>query len=152
MARYTVTRRLPWTPQQLFELVGDVERYPDFVPWVTAMRTWNPRVEPEGVTAVDAEASVAFKFLKESFSTRVRRDPVAKTINVSLLSGPFKRLENRWRFTEDGQGTRIDFLIDFAFRVPFLDAILRANFDKAVDRLIGCFEARAAALYGTAGA
>lgn len=151
MARYTVTRRLAYTPDELFNLVGDVERYPEFIPWVTHMRTWNARAEVDGTTSVDAEAGVGFSFLKERFATRVKRDPGTRSIDVSLLSGPFRKLENRWRFTPEGEGTRIDFLIDFAFRLPFLDAILRANFDKAVNRLIACFEARAATLYGSGG-
>ncbi len=150
MPKYTVTRRLGYTPDQLFALVGDVERYPDFIPWVTHMRTWNAKVEADGASSVDAEAGVGFSFLRERFATRVRRDPAARAIDVSLLSGPFRKLENRWRFTPDGEGTRVEFLIDFAFRLPFLDAILNANFDKAVNRLIACFEARAAALYGSA--
>lgn len=149
MARHTVSRRLPYTPQQLFALVGDVERYPEFVPWVTHMRTWNAQVLPDQVTSVDAEAAVGFSFLRERFATRVRRDPVKGLIEVGLLSGPFRKLENRWRFTaEPDGGTRIDFLIDFEFRVRLLDALLRANFDRAVNRLIECFEARARELYG----
>ncbi len=149
MARYTVVRRLPYSPEQLFELVGDVEKYPEFVPWVTHMRTWNLRAESGGASSVDAEAGVGFSFLRERFATKVRRDPVARTIDVSLISGPFRKLQNEWRFSPDGEGgTRIDFLIDFEFRVRLLDGLLRANFDRAVGKLIACFEARARALYG----
>ena len=148
MPRHTVVRTLPYTPDQMFDLVGDVERYPDFIPWVTHMRTWNPQGPPEGANSVDAEAGVGFSFLKERFATRVRRDPAARTIDVSLLSGPFRRLENQWRFSPDPAGARIEFLIDFAFKVPLLDAVLRANFDRAVGRLIACFEGRARELYG----
>lgn len=147
MARYTVTRTLPYTPEQLFDLVGDVARYPEFVPWVTSMRVYNERIEPENVRALDAEAAVGFSFLRERFATRVRRDPAAHVIDVSLLSGPFRKLENRWRFTEVDGGARIDFVIDFEFKVRLLDAFLRANFDKAVNRLITCFEGRARSLY-----
>lgn len=144
-----MVRTLPYTPEQLFALVGDVEKYPDFVPWVTYMRTWNERADTETVSTLDAEAGVGFSFLRERFSTRVRRDASTNTIDVGLLSGPFRRLENRWRFSPDpAGGTRIDFAIDFAFRLPFLDAVLRANFDRAVGKLIACFEARAKALYG----
>lgn len=148
MGRHTVSRVLPYTPEQLYDLVGDVERYPDFVPWVTHMRTWNPQGGPEGPNSVDAEAGVGFSFLRERFATRVRRDPAARTIDVGLLSGPFRKLENHWRFSPDPAGTRIDFSIDYEFRVRLLDALLRANFDRAVGKLIACFEARAKALYG----
>ncbi len=148
--RHSVSRVLPYTPDQLFELVGDVKRYPDFVPWVTSLRTWNDRPEVEGVSSLDAEAAVGFSFLKEKFSTHVRRDQVNHQIDVSLISGPFKKLRNRWRFIPHEQGTEVLFDIDFEFRMRFLDGILASNFDHAVARLIGCFDARARTLYGTA--
>ena len=147
--RHHVSKVLPYTPEQLFGLVGDVEHYPDFVPWVTAMRTWNARALSDGVTSLDAEASVGFSFLKERFATRVRRDAVNKQIDASLLSGPFKRLLNRWRFLDAGRGcTRIEFDIEFEFKSRLLSTLLTANFASAVERLIGCFEARAEKLYG----
>jgi coenzyme Q-binding protein COQ10 len=149
--RHHVSKVLPFTPDQLFGLVGDVTAYPDFVPWITGMRTWNPRPLGAGVDAIDAEASVGFSFLKERFATRVRRDAGERQINVSLLSGPFKKLENRWRFLDAGHGcTRIEFDIDFAFKSRVLDALLTANFSTAVQKLMACFEARARNLYGEA--
>ncbi|WP_333585975.1 type II toxin-antitoxin system RatA family toxin [Phenylobacterium sp.] len=145
---HRVTRDLPYGPDQLFDLVGDVERYPQFVPWLTSMRTWNLRQVGDGVDMLDAEAGVGFSFLKERFATRVRRDRPARTIQVSLLSGPFRKLENRWRFHPIDAGTQIEFEIDFEFKSRLLAALLAANFHHAVDRLIGCFEERAAVLYG----
>jgi coenzyme Q-binding protein COQ10 len=140
---------LPYTPDQLLELVGDVARYPEFVPWITAMRTWNARHLSDGVDAVDAEAGVGFAFLKERFATRVRRDRHNRQIDVTLLAGPFRKLNNRWRFLDAGHGcTRIEFDIDFEFKSRLLSALLTSNFGYAVDRLMGCFEARAKALYG----
>ena len=148
--RHHVSKHLPYTPEQLYALVGDVMAYPDFVPWINSMRTWNPRTLGEGVEAVDAEAGVGFSFLKERFSTRVRRDDPNKQIDVSLLSGPFKRLANRWQFVDDGdEGTRVEFDIDFQFKSRLLEALLAANFGHAVDRLMECFEERARALYGS---
>lgn len=147
--RHHVSKLLPYTPEQLFTLVGEVAAYPEFVPWITAMRTWNARHLSEGVDVVDAEAGVGFAFLKERFATRVRRDALNRQIDVSLLSGPFKKLENRWRFLDAGHGcTRIEFDIDFEFKSRLLSALLTANFAHAVDRLMGCFEARAKSLYG----
>jgi len=147
--RHHVSKLLPYTPEQLWKLVGDVERYPDFVPWITSMRTWNPRALSEGVDAVDAEAGVGFSFLKERFATRVRRDAQNKQIDVSLLSGPFRKLDNRWRFLDAGHGcTRVEFDIDFTFKSRILDALLAANFSGAVQKLMACFEARAKSLYG----
>ena len=123
--------------------------YPEFVPWITAMRTWNPRALGDGVETVDAEAGVGFSFLKERFSTRVRRDAAVRQIDVTLLSGPFKRLANRWRFFDAGDDqTRVEFDIDFQFKSRLLEALLSANFAHAVERLMTCFEDRAKALYG----
>ena len=148
--RHHVSKHLPYTPDQLFALVGDVMAYPDFVPWITSMRTWNARTLEPNVDSLDAEAGVGFSFLKERFSTRVRRDAANRQIDVGLLSGPFRRLANRWQFFEDGEGTRVEFDIDFQFKSRLLEALLSANFAHAVDRLMSCFETRAAGLYGTA--
>jgi coenzyme Q-binding protein COQ10 len=147
--RHHVSKLLPYTPDQLLALVGDVNAYPDFVPWIVAMRTWNAQVLAEGADSLDAEAKVGFSFLRERFSTRVRRDRTARTIDVSLLSGPFRKLMNRWQFLDDGNGgTRVEFDIDFQFRSRLLEGLLAANFAHAVDRLMACFEDRARALYG----
>lgn len=140
---------LPYQPRQLFDLVGDVERYPEFVPWVLRLHTWNPRTEGDGVSLVDAEAEVGFSFVHERFSTRVRRDSPALAIDVDLISGPFRRLENRWRFEPDPGGVKLRFAIDFEFKSRLLDTLLAVNFQRAVSRLIACFEARAKTLYGT---
>lgn len=151
MVRYHVERTLPYTPDQLFELVGDVERYPDFVRWITHMDAGTPvEIEP-GVTQLDAEASVGFSFLKERFSTRVKRDAARRIIDVSLISGPFKHLYNRWKFLPHTHGTEVVFDIDFAFKSILLDAMLKANMALAVDKLIACFEDRARTLYGSVG-
>jgi len=147
--RHHVSKVLPYAPDQLFRLVGDVAAYPDFVPWLTSMRTWNARKLGDGVDAVDAEAGVGFSFLKERFATRVRRDAHNRQIDVSLISGPFRKLENRWRFIDAGHNcTRIEFDIDFLFKSRLLETLLRANFSHAVDKLINCFEGRANELYG----
>lgn len=146
--RHHVTKRLPWTPEQLTALIGDVAKYPEFVPWITSMRTWNARELEPGVDQLDAEAGVGFSFLKERFATRVRRDAVNHQIDVALISGPFRVLRNRWRFVPEGDETRVEFDIDFQFKSRLLDGLLAANFNHAVDRLMACFEDRARALYG----
>jgi coenzyme Q-binding protein COQ10 len=148
LRRHTVTRVLTYQPDQLFEMVGDVDRYPEFVPWLTAMRTWNTRDIEPGVSSLDAEAGVGISILRERFSTRVTRDANARRITVSLINGPFRVLHNDWRFFPDPQGTRVEFSIDFEFKSRLLDAFLAANMDRAIDKLIACFEARARALYG----
>ena len=144
--RHQVTRVLPHSPALLFSLVGDVERYPEFVPWCQSMRVWNRRPAVDGVDQLDAEAGVAFSFLREKFATRVRRDAGRMTVEVALLYGPFRRLQNRWTFTPAPEGCEIGFDIDFEFKAPMLDRILAANFEPSVARLMACFEARARAL------
>lgn len=146
--RHAVVRHLTYTPEQLFDLVGDVDAYPQFVPWIRTMRTWNRRETAPGVTELDAEVSVGFSFLRERFSTHVRRDANTRQITVSLLNGPFRRLLNHWRFSPHPMGTQVDFDIDFEFKSRLLDSFLTANFSHAVDRLIACFEDRARVLYG----
>ena len=146
--RHSLTRILPYTPGQLFALVGDVERYPQFVRWVSALRTWNRRQDDEGVLLLDAEAEVNFSVVRERFSTRVRLDEPALAIDVDLLSGPFRKLENRWRFKAHPSGAELAFEIDFEFRSRLLERLLAANLQRAVTKLVACFERRAKVLYG----
>ena len=148
--RHHVVRVLPYTPDQLFDLVGDVARYPEFVPWIISLHATAPEPLGEGGTRVDAEAAVGFSFLKERFSTRVTRKPPTREIEVDLLSGPFRRLHNRWSFRPHPAGCDVTFDIDFEFRSRVLDLLLKANFGLAVDKLIVCFAGRARQLYGEA--
>jgi coenzyme Q-binding protein COQ10 len=151
LAVHRVTRILPYQPDQLADLVADVKAYPQFVRWVTDMRTWNRREERPGVCVEDAEASVGFSFLKERFSTWVRHDRNAPKVEVGLLRGPFRHLKNRWEFFPHPEGTRVEFMIDFAFANPLLNGMLQANFDRAVAALMGSFEAEARRRYGGGG-
>ncbi len=146
--RHSLTHIVPYSPAQLFALVGDVERYPQFVPWVTRLRAWNRCEEGQGITTLDAEAEVKFSIVHERFATRVRLDEPAKVIEVSLIDGPFRRLDNRWSFRPGLAGAQLTFEIDFEFRSRLLDTLLSANFHRAVTRLVACFEDRAKQLYG----
>ncbi len=146
--RHELTRKITWSPDQLFSLVADVETYPEFVPWIVALRTWNRREAGEDVAVFDAEAQVGFAFLKERFATRVTTDAAQRHIRIDLLYGPFRHLVSNWRFEPDGEGTLLRFDIDFAFKSRLLEGLLAANFTHAVDRLIRCFEERARDLYG----
>jgi len=148
LRRHALTKVLPYAPDQLFRLVGDVDRYPEFVPWLTTMRTWNAHEIEPGVNCVDAEAGVGFSFLRETFATRVIRDANERHVGVNLIRGPFRALKNDWRFLPEGEGTRIEFSIEFEFKSRLLDGFLAANMDRAIAKLIDCFEARAKALYG----
>ena len=149
--RHRLSRLSPYAPDALFGLVGDVSRYPEFVPWVRSLRTWNARAEADGSEWLDAEVQVAFGPVRERFATRVRRDPALRRIDVDLISGPFRRLRNRWDFAPEAGGTRIDFDIDFEFRSPLLEGLLAGNFDRAAGRLLTCFEDRARTLFGDPG-
>lgn len=146
--RHVVVRHLAFTPRQLFDLVADVERYPHFVPWVTAMRTWNRRDIGDGVVTMDTEARVKFAVIRERFATRDVFDSQALVIDVTLLSGPFRHLSNRWRFTPHPDGAELNFEIDFEFGTRLLHGLLSANLERAVAKLISCFERRASDLYG----
>ena len=151
--RHVLVRRLPYTAAQLFSLVGDVERYPAFVPWITSLRAWNRKDLGEGVVSLDAEAQVRFAIIQERFATRVRLDSQALTIDVALISGPFRHLVNRWRFRDapgepGASGAELTFEIDFEFGSRLLHGLLASNFERAVSRLVGCFERRALELYG----
>lgn len=146
--RHALTKTLPYSVDQMVALVADVQAYPDFIPWITQMRTWNALTREPGVTQLDAEAGVGFKFLSERFATRVLCDHNQGRVEVALLYGPFRKLSNIWAFYPDPAGTRIEFSIDFEFKTRLLDALLKANMNGAVERLIGCFEERANLLYG----
>jgi coenzyme Q-binding protein COQ10 len=151
--RHFLIRDLAYTPDQLFALVGDVQRYPQFVPWITSLRAWNRRDMGSGVTTLEAEAQVRFAVVRERFSTCVRLDAESHSIDVTLLSGPFRYLRNSWHFKPMvrggvSEGCELVFEIDFEFRSRLLHGLLAANFDRAVARLVDCFERRANALYG----
>ena len=148
MHKQTVTRVLPYTPEQLQALVADVKSYPEFVPWVSAMRTWNTSQPAPGVTQCDAEAEVRFAIVRERFATRVRSDTNTGEILVSLLYGPFRRLTNRWTFLPDPAGTLVEFVIEFEFKSRLLETVLAANAARGAAKVMSCFEARARQLYG----
>jgi coenzyme Q-binding protein COQ10 len=148
--RHSLTRALPYAPGDLFDLVGDVEAYPQFVRWITELKTKNRRDEDEGVTVIDAQAKVKFSIISETFATRVRLDRPNLAIDVALLSGPFKQLETHWRFAARGPGTALSFVIDLEFRSRLLKGLFESNVDRAAAKLVRCFEVRAAELYGGA--
>ena len=142
MPRHTETRTLPYTPEQLFDLVADVGSYQEFLPWVAATR-----VRSNSETEMVADLVVGFRALKETFTSKVlKRRPVE--IEIDYVEGPLKYLHNSWKFRPDGKGgTEIDFCVDFAFRNRIFEALAGQMFDRALRRMIGAFEDRAHALY-----
>jgi coenzyme Q-binding protein COQ10 len=139
--------RLPYRPDELFDLVSDVRAYPKFIPLISALRVIRENVD-EGVGELDAEARVQFRFVRESFTTRVLLDRPARTINVSYLSGPFHELANEWRFAELADGsTEVSFWIRYRFRNPVLNALMDASRSRAIRYLIERFREEAARRY-----
>ena len=144
---HTVFKRLPWRAADLHALVSDVRRYPDFVKYITALRVRDEVVDG-AVTTCLAEARIRYKFVGERFSTRVRSDRAQATIDVSYESGPFRTLENRWRFHPLSDGsTLVEFWIRYEFKNPLLQSLLDANRDRAVRALMASFEAEAQRRY-----
>lgn len=143
MPRHAETRRLPYTPEQMFDLVADIASYPAFLPWISAMRV-RSRTDTEAV----ADMIVGFKGLRESFTSRVKMERPA-SVRVDYVDGPLKHLTNDWRFRPDDKGgVLIDFEVDFAFKSKLFEMLAGQMFDKALRKMIGAFEARAEALYG----
>lgn len=137
-------RRLPFAPQDLCAMVGDVRAYPAFIPWILDMKVSGER-EIAGVREAVAHVLVGWKAVRERFSTRVRSAPADGEVDVTLVSGPFRKLENRWRFQPDGAGgSVVRFWIAYEFKNPLLNGLLKANRDKVVERIMEAFEAEAA--------
>jgi len=145
MPRHRETRLLPYTPEQLFDLVADVGRYQEFLPWVAATR-----VRSNNETEMVADLVVGFSALKETFTSRVHKER-PRDIDIDYIDGPLKYLHNRWTFTPAPEGTAVDFCVDFAFKNRIFEALAGKMFDTALRRMIGAFEARAAALYASSG-
>jgi coenzyme Q-binding protein COQ10 len=148
----TETLRVRHAPADIFTLISDVERYPDFIPYLTNLRIIQRQPEkPDQLFT--AEALVRFKFARERFVTRVDADPAAQQISVNLVEGPFRTLENCWRLTPlDDGSTRIDFSVTFEFANMVLGMLLNANKDRAVRSLINHFVEEADRRYPTVGA
>ncbi len=143
MPRHTETRRLPYSPDQMFDLVADVARYGEFLPWVVAVR-----VRANSETEMLADLVVGFRALRERFTSRVEKQRPER-IHVDYVEGPLEHLRNEWRFRPDGAGgCLVDFAVDFAFRNRLFEAIAGQMFDRALRKMIGAFEERAARLYG----
>ncbi|MDX3910543.1 MAG: type II toxin-antitoxin system RatA family toxin [Sphingobium sp.] len=143
MPRHEETKHLPYTPEQMFDLVADVQHYEEFLPWVSAIR-----IRSNSDTEMIADMVVGFKGLRETFTSKVvKKRP--EEVRVDYLDGPLKHLYNLWHFRSDGQGgVLVDFEVDFAFKSRLFEALAGQVFDTALRKMIGAFETRAAALYG----
>jgi coenzyme Q-binding protein COQ10 len=143
MPRHTEKRNLPYSREQLFDLVADVKRYQEFLPWVAATR-----IRSDTETEMIADLVVGFRSLKETFASRVIKHRPDR-IEIDYIEGPLKYLHNSWKFAPDGKGgTDIDFCVDFAFKNRLFETLAGQMFDRALRRMIGAFETRAHELYG----
>ncbi|GHH07360.1 type II toxin-antitoxin system RatA family toxin [Sphingomonas sp. AAP5] len=143
MPRHSETRRLPYTPEQMFDLVADVGRYAEFLPWVSAIR-----VRSNSATELTADMIVGFKGLRETFTSKVDKERPNR-IHVEYLDGPLKYLRNDWVFRPDGAGCAVDFTVDFAFKNRVFEMLAGQVFGTALRKMIGAFEDRAAVLYAS---
>ncbi|MBC2666437.1 type II toxin-antitoxin system RatA family toxin [Novosphingobium flavum] len=144
MAAIHETRRLPWSAEQMFDLVADVGRYPEFLPWVIATR-----VRSDGESEMVADMLVGFSALREKFTSRVeKRRP--DEIRVHYIDGPLRDLDNRWLFRALGpDACEIDFRVEFTFRNALFQKLAGQYLDKAFRKMVAAFETRAQQLYGS---
>ena len=138
------SKRLPYSCEQMFDLVADVDRYPEFLPWVVATR-----VRADSETEMTADMLVGFKAIREKFTSRVTKER-PHSILVHYVDGPLRDLDNSWGFEPDGEGAcRIDFCVDFTFKNRVFEALAGQYADRAFRKMVAAFETRAAELYGS---
>lgn len=149
MPSFSNTRRVKHPAAQMFDLVADVERYPEFVPLCQALRIKRRMNSDEGAEVLVADMTVAYKLIRETFTSRVTLDRPRLVIHVEYLDGPFSRLDNRWQFRPLGEReSEVGFHISYEFRSRALGLLMGAMFDAAFHRFADAFEARADVVYG----
>jgi coenzyme Q-binding protein COQ10 len=145
MPTHAEQRVLPYSQAQLFDLVADIERYPEFLPWCVGARI-RKRL-PDGT--MEADLVIGFKMFRERFGSIVKPDRANHRIDVSYVDGPFRYLNNHWKFIAEGENrTRVDFFVDFEFKSALLQKVIGVLFNEAVRRMVAAFENRAKQLYG----
>jgi len=142
MPTHAEQRVLPYTPEQLFALVADVERYPEFLPWCVGAR-----IRERKPDLIVADLIIGFRVFRERFTSHVRLDP-PRRIDVTYSEGPFRYLDNHWTFDKVPGGCRLDFFVDFEFKSRILQRVIELLFHEAVRRMVAAFEGRARVLYG----
>ena len=148
MPTHSETKRLPYTAQQMYDLVADVANYPKFLPWSAAARI-RSRV-PQGASALmEADLVISFKVFRERFGSRVTLYPDDKKLVTEYLDGPFRYMRSDWAFADaEGGGCDVSFFVDFDFKNAVLQGIIGVVFNDAMQRIVRAFERRAAELYG----
>ncbi len=152
MPRHSETKRLPHRAAQMYDLVADVVRYPEFLPWTAAARI-KSRTPIAGGEVMDADLVISFKVFRERFGSRVTLLPGQQMILTEYVDGPFKHLKSVWRFADlpgGGGGCEVSFDVDFEFRNAILAGVIGLVFNEAMQRVVRAFESRAAKLYAPA--
>ena len=147
MPYFQTSRRVRHSAEDMFNLVADVQRYPEFVPLCDSLKVLRTE-ENNGNEVLVARMTVAYKMLSESFTSRVELDRANREIHVSYIDGPFKFLRNRWKFEDLEDGSRIYFDINYEFRSKMLSVLMGSMFDKAFRKFASAFEDRANRIYG----
>ena len=142
MPTHAEERVLPYTPDQLFAVVADIERYPEFLPWCIGAR-----IKERQPDLIVADLIIGFRMFRERFTSRVSLDR-PRGIDVTYADGPFRYLNNHWTFTADPEGCRVGFFVDFEFKSRLLQKVIEVLFSEAVRHMVGAFESRARDLYG----
>lgn len=146
MPTHSETRTLPYTAQQMYDLVADVGQYPQFLPWCSAARVKS--MTPQGDSIVmDADLVISFKVFRERFASRVVLFPDQRKIETEYLDGPFKYMKSDWHFVDTDGGVDVSFFVDFAFKNMILQKLIGVVFNEAMQRIVRAFEARAEELY-----
>lgn len=148
MPVFHTTRRVRHSPERMFALVADVERYPEFLPLCEGLTIRSRATDAQGREVLTAEMRVGYKAIHERFTSRVTLDPAGMRVLVEYVDGPFRYLENRWTFTPEGEGCDVGFYISYEFRSVMLGMLMGSMFDRAFRKFAEAFEARADALYG----
>jgi len=148
MPSFRTTRRVKHTPEQMFDLVADVEKYPLFLPLCEGLRVRSRKPGEEGRETLVADMSVGYKAIHETFTSKVKLNRAALKITVAYLDGPFQTLDNVWTFKPDGQGCIVEFFITYEFKSRMLGMLMGAMFDRAFHKFAEAFEQRANAVYG----
>ncbi len=147
MPQFRTVRRVRHSPEHMFALVADVEKYPEFLPLCTGLKV-RRRSEAEGKSVLLADMSVGYKAIRETFTSRVTLEPSALKVLAEYVDGPFSTMENRWSFKPDGAGCSVEFFINYEFRSRLLGLLMGSMFDTAFRRFSEAFEKRADKIYG----
>ena len=148
MPTFRTTRSVKHSAAQMFALVADVERYPEFLPLCEELRILRRVQSGDGIETLVASMSVGYKAIRESFTSRVTLDHPRLQIDVEYVNGPFKFLENRWTFRNTPAGSEVEFYINYEFKSFALGLLMGSMFDKAFRKFTQAFEERANEIYG----